>query len=194
MTRFPPLSEAALSDEQRALARLVCTGKVWPGPYNALARLPAVGLGLHALVTALKSGPLPAAVQEVAVLTVAAGCRCQYGWHAHVPLALAAGVDSAGLARIGKGLDPAFSAATLQGTWMVAAQLLADSLDPPRLGTPALDDETDLIGLTALVGAYWLIFKLVDLDQPSPRPSIIPLDRCPPSLGSRHVRRDIDLR
>jgi alkylhydroperoxidase family enzyme len=191
-TRLPLLDDDSLTCEQRALAeRVSVKGRAWPGPYNALARIPAVGIALHALMTALKREPLAPAQQEVAILTVAAEMRCAYGWHAHIPVALDVGVPEEPLARLGAGVDPGFSDAVLHETWHVARQLVGDSAAAQEsLGRLIARDERAAVTLTALIGAYQLIFQLVGLDDRKPNPSSIALaagSLCQTNLEQRHV-------
>ncbi|MDQ0137781.1 4-carboxymuconolactone decarboxylase [Neorhizobium galegae] len=186
MTVFPRLDENGLNEAQKRLFDRVCVGgKLWPGPYNALARVPAIGLAMTELSRSVKAAGLSGSVQEVAILTVAAERRCSYGWHAHIPIALSAGVNADALRRLGQGGDPGFADAEFQQTWRISKAIICDGAGSAEVADYALKADELAVALVSLVGVYWIVFELVKLDRREERPSSIPLN-----LG---WRRDADV-
>jgi AhpD family alkylhydroperoxidase len=106
---------------------------------------------------------LPVAVTEAVILAVARELDCAYGWHAHVPLALAAGVSRSALARAGSREPPVFEDREMHRSWSIAASLAKGGADP-LLHDLAATEPTRAVELTLLAGVYRLIFQLVDLD------------------------------
>jgi 4-carboxymuconolactone decarboxylase len=170
-----PPSES-LTAAQARLLQVSSPDNRWAGPYTALARVPDAGLALHSLVRSIDERTLAPALRETAILTTAAGLGCAYGWHAHVPLGLAAGLDRDGLERLGAGLDPRFEDARVQRAWRATGELLA--MNPgTSTETAALieEDEVGGVALIVLVGAYRSIFQLVAITGGHRPPSSVPL-------------------
>jgi 4-carboxymuconolactone decarboxylase len=130
------------------------------GPFDAMLRAPRSGAALQGVGAALRyRSVLPERVRELATLLVAAHHRSAYEWHAHAPLAAAAGLpdDLVTAIRTGRTVEPDDPA---QRVAVVAVRQL--------LGTGDLDDdcwtaavaelgEAAAVELTTLVGYYSLL-------------------------------------
>ncbi|MET7795125.1 carboxymuconolactone decarboxylase family protein [Streptomyces decoyicus] len=107
----------------------------------------------------LRSGRLPGRVRELLILRTAYHTRASYEWGRHVPLAKAAGVTEAEIARIPQGPDA-------EGWVEPDSHLLraADELhraarlsDTTWAALSAHYDDADLVEITMLVGQYHMV-------------------------------------
>lgn len=107
----------------------------------------------------LFGGTLPARDRELVILCTARLCDARYEWAHHVPLALAAGLDSTEIDRIGAGVDVAGWDEADAALVRAVSELHADA----RISQPTWDqlatryDEAQLIELCMLVGQYHLV-------------------------------------
>jgi 4-carboxymuconolactone decarboxylase len=96
--RFPKLTDADMSAEQRDVAALISAGPRGEvrGPFIALLHNAAIARHLQALGEQLRwRGKLPQKLVELAVLITARRWSCQHEWFMHEPLARKAGLDGA---------------------------------------------------------------------------------------------------
>jgi 4-carboxymuconolactone decarboxylase len=167
--RLRPLRPDELDAEQRAVYDALADppGRVGldpdgslQGPFDAMLRAPRSGAALQAVGAALRyGGVLPERVRELATLQVAAHHRSEFEWHAHAPIAVAAGLPEALVAavRIGARVepdDPAERAAAV-----VVTQLLerGDVDDEAWAGAVGQLGAAGAVELTTLVGYYSLL-------------------------------------
>jgi 4-carboxymuconolactone decarboxylase len=169
VTRLRPLRPEELDAEQREVLTALSDppGRVkqnpdgsLQGPFDAMLRAPRSGAALQGVGAALRyRSVLPERVRELATLLVAAHHRSAYEWHAHAPLAAAAGLSAELVTAVRTGgevelPDPAEQAATAavrqllatgdvdDGTWAAAVETLG---------------EAGAVELTTLVGYYSLL-------------------------------------
>jgi 4-carboxymuconolactone decarboxylase len=93
--RFPQLTTAQLSDEQRPLAEQIekISSVGIGGPYNLLLRSPVFGQRMFDLLYYLRwHTSLPLSLNEFAILIVGLHWRSQVEWLAHAPIAIKAGL------------------------------------------------------------------------------------------------------
>ena len=98
MSRFPPLAERELTDEQRAVMEALLSGPrgVIEGPFIPLLRNPGLASRVEKVGEYLRfGGKLPAPLRELAILVVSEAWRSPFEWYAHAPLALKAGIPQA---------------------------------------------------------------------------------------------------
>ncbi|MGF6638027.1 AhpD family alkylhydroperoxidase [Paraburkholderia sp. MM5496-R1] len=171
MSYFPQLDAARLSDTQRRLSAAVAKpGAPWPGPFNALARAAEVGLCMYDMLLYYKSASrLSLAAREVVVLTVARALNCPYGWHAHVPLALSAGVNARALEKLAVAVHASYGDDTIDAVARITRGVLDNR---PVERTDVLDDAL-LVEVITFVGIYRMLFQLVNTDGPDYVPSCI---------------------
>ncbi len=167
--RLRPLRPDELDAEQRAVYDALADppGRVGlapdgslHGPFDAMLRAPRSGAALQSVGAALRYGSvLPERVRELATLQVAAHHRSEFEWHAHAPLAVAAGLPGALLEAVRTGGpvepdDPAERAAAV-----VVAQLLVrgDVDDDAWAIAVGQLGEAGAVELTTLVGYYSLL-------------------------------------
>lgn len=130
------------------------------GPFDAMLRAPHSGAALQSVGAALRyRGVLTDRVRELVTLLVAAHHRSAYEWHAHAPLAAAAGLPDALITAIRTGApvephEPAERAAAV-----AVRQLLTtgDLDDAAWSGAVAALGAAGTVELTTLVGYYALL-------------------------------------
>ena len=94
MSRLPLLDRAALDEATAAVFDAIASGprgRVSP-PYQALLRSPALAGRIQSLGAFLRfESAFPDSLREFAILITARAWNCAYEWHAHYPIAVAAG-------------------------------------------------------------------------------------------------------
>ncbi len=94
--RFPQLTMAQLTDEQRPLGEAIMkiSSVGIAGPYNPLLRSPVLGQRMFDLLDYLRwHSSVPLRLNEFAILITGRLWRSQVEWYAHAPLALKAGLS-----------------------------------------------------------------------------------------------------
>jgi 4-carboxymuconolactone decarboxylase len=106
--RFKPLTWDEMTPEQQAMTRAVLDGQrgAMQGPYNVLLRSPEMGnlaqeFGAHMRF----QSSLPLALNELAILMIARDWTAQFVWWVHRRIAQEAGLPSALIDAIAKGLS-----------------------------------------------------------------------------------------
>jgi 4-carboxymuconolactone decarboxylase len=167
--RLRPLHPDELDADQRAVYDALADppGRVGldpdgslQGPFDAMLRAPRSGAALQSVGAALRyRSVLSERVRELATLLVAAHHRSAFEWHAHAPLAAAAGLPDALVEAIRTGGpvepdDPAERAAAV-----AVGELLAtgDLDDGTWAGAVGALGEAGAVELTTLVGYYSLL-------------------------------------
>lgn len=109
--RPPVLDEATLTPEQRAVHDAILQGPrgVVEGPLRVWLHSPGLAERAQALGAYCRYGTsLPTRLSELAILVVGAHWQSGFEWHAHAPIALAAGVAPETIAAIKAGQTPQF--------------------------------------------------------------------------------------
>lgn len=168
MSRLPPLDEAGLTTEQRAVLDAVNAGPRAQsgrrigliGPFGVWARAPAVGMAAQALGATIRyRTELPDNVREIAICTVGAHHRAKFEFAAHAPLAIAAGVAQESIDAIRTGNEPELTDTKERLAYRIATELLRQH----RLSDSTYDDamvafgEAALIELVSVVGYYCMV-------------------------------------
>ncbi|MFD1528734.1 carboxymuconolactone decarboxylase family protein [Pseudonocardia aurantiaca] len=179
--RLRPLRPDELDAEQREVLAALSDppGRVQrdpdgslQGPFDAMLRAPRSGAALQGVGAALRyRSVLPERVRELATLLVAAHHRSAYEWHAHAPLAAAAGLPDELVAavRTGGPVEP-HDRAERAAAAAVGQLLETGDLDDENWAaiTGALG-EAGAVELTTLVGYYSLLaMQLRTLRVPLP--------------------------
>lgn len=110
MERFPPLSDDALSDTQRAVVAAISSGKRGGvrGPFIALLHNPPLAQPVQALGEHLRFGTrFTPEVLEIAILVTAHHWQCAYEWYAHEKIARKAGLAIGIIEALAAGMAPA---------------------------------------------------------------------------------------
>ena len=107
--RFPPLTWAQLTEQQKTMMRHVLDGpRTAPnGPFNVMLRSPLMGDFAQELGAQVRfNSSLPPPLREMAILMAARHWTAHYEWNAHKTAALSAGLDPAIVAAIAAGERP----------------------------------------------------------------------------------------
>lgn len=164
MSRFPPIPDAELNDDQRAMAAVAGHG----GPYQAFLRAPRLWQALQATRHYLAGeSSLPAMVREAVMLAVARHWQSGGGFAAHVPLARAAGLSCAQIDAIGRGEMPGMAGPETCAALAATTRLLqAHALDDQGFeqAKQALG-EAGLVELMALIGFFSTISMILNVSE-----------------------------
>ena len=119
--RFPVLAPEQLTPEQQKLVQALLAGPrgggdatpdavakmLARGPFNAWMRSPELGERLQKVGEYVRfNTSLPLRLNELAILITARHWTSQYEWHAHLPLAVKAGLDPKIAAQLAEGKRP----------------------------------------------------------------------------------------
>jgi 4-carboxymuconolactone decarboxylase len=157
--RFPPLTPAQMTPEQRKVADAIASGPRGGlrGPFQAWLRSPELGDRLQKVGEYLRfSSAVPRRLNELAILITARAWDAQFEWYAHHRLALEAGLDPAVAADIAEGRRPASMRADEAVVYDFCTELRATR----RVGDATLAAALELLGehgvvdLIAVSGYY----------------------------------------
>lgn len=175
--RFPLLTPAELTDEQRAVYdsiagpprgngpfTMVYDDGALAGPFNAMLLSPAIGNAVQALGAVLRfGGALDGRLRELVICAISADLDSAYEWYAHSRVAVTVGIDEAELDHLRKGLVPP----TLSDAERAALDLTRVLLE----GTTVKDDlharvlahfgHSGVAELSLLVGYYRMLAGLL---------------------------------
>lgn len=170
MSRFPPLADADMTPEQRAVAGEIAGGPRGGvrGPFIALLHNPELARRVQALGEHLRFGTdFSDDLTEIAVLVTARHWTCQNEWVPHAKFAQQAGLSDAIIDAIAQGIAP-------PGLNADQALVLRFAQETHRNGapTPATYDEAQarfgragVLDLLALCGYYTLLAMVLNTAQ-----------------------------
>jgi 4-carboxymuconolactone decarboxylase len=170
MSRLPLPKPETMSAEQRRVHEAIRSGPRGSvgGPFPVLLLSPEVADPLQRLGAYLRFGsPLPARARELATLIASRHWTCQFEWHAHAPLAHAAGVPPALVAAIRERKAPAFDDPADRAVYEFATELL----ERGTVGDGAYGAALRILGaagvveLVALLGFYTTIAMTLNAHQ-----------------------------
>lgn len=170
MSRFPPIADADMTAEQRAVAAEISSGPRGGvrGPFIALLHNPALARRVQALGEHLRFGTsFSNDLTEIAVLATARHWTCQNEWLPHAQFARAAGLSEAIIEAIATGTPP-------PGLTDDQALVLHFAEETLRAGQPsaAIYDRAQgrfgragVLDLLALCGYYSLLAMVLNAAQ-----------------------------
>ena len=167
MSRLPPLERAALDEATAAVFDAIAAGprgRVSP-PYQAMLRSPALAERIQSLGAFLRfESAFPDHLREFAILITARAWNCAYEWHAHYPIAIAAGLSEAVAGAVAAGRRPNFADADVDAelVYGFSAELQETRLVNDALYGRALArfGEAGVVELTAING-YYAMFAMI---------------------------------
>ena len=165
MSRLPPLERAALDEATAAVFDAIASGprgRVSP-PYEALLRSPALAERIQSLGAFLRfESAFPDHLREFAILITARASNCAYEWHAHYPIAIAAGLPEAVAGALAAGRRPAFADTDTELVYDFSAELQETRRVNDALYGRALArfGEDGIVELTAING-YYAMFAMI---------------------------------
>ncbi len=177
--RFRPLTHDQLTAEQKVMVNDLLAGKRTSlnGPFNVLLRSPDMGNLSQKLGEYVRfRTSVPARLNEMAILLTARWWSSQYQFHAHKPLALAAGLSADVIDEIQAGRRPG----RMQADEAVVYDFSAELRDRRRVSDAtfkaavALLGERGVVDLIATLGYYDLVAMVLNVDR-YPLPDGAPL-------------------
>jgi 4-carboxymuconolactone decarboxylase len=168
--RFPPLTWDALTPAQQAMVTDVLGGAraSLDGPFNALLRSPEMGNLAQNLGEYLRyRAAMPPRLRELAILITARHWSSQFEWHAHEPLARAAGLDASVIDDIHAGRRPARMQRDEADVYDFVSELRARHRVSDATFRAAVDTlgEAGVIDLIGLMGYYDLVAMILNVDR-----------------------------
>ena len=168
--RFPQLTMAQLTDEQRPLGEAIMkiSSVGIAGPYNPMLRSPVFGQRIFDLLDYLRwHSSLPLRLNEFAILITGRLWRSQVEWYAHGPLALKAGLSPTIIADLKANRRPAAMQPDEAAVYDFVTELstrheVSDEIfarAKMRLG------EQQVVDLTAVTGTYVTIAMLLAMAE-----------------------------
>ncbi len=168
--RMPQLSDAAMSDAQRAAAAELTAGprKGVKGPFIPLLRSPDLMARLEKVGQYLRFGStLPPRLSEFATLVVSRAWTQQFEWATHVPYALAAGTSQSTLDDLAVGRRPSEMSEEESIVYDFTTELSSNHgvCDATYTGAATRFGEQGVVDLVALIGYFTLISMELNVSQ-----------------------------
>lgn len=170
MTRYQQISLAEMTSAQKEVRDEIVAGRRgrFGGPFEILIRAPEVCRHLQRLGEYLRWGSsLPPALSELAICLTARHLRANYEWHAHVPLAVEAGVPAAAIEAIRIGSAPSFTATDQ----VLVHRVVTELIETKRLSDATFGDasarfgEQGVVELGTIVGYYTAVGNALNIFQ-----------------------------
>jgi 4-carboxymuconolactone decarboxylase len=168
MSRYRDIAPEQMTPVQKQVHDEIIGGKRgrFGGPFQLLIRAPEACRHLSRLGEYLRWGSsLGPASSELAICLTARSIRANYEWHAHAPLAVAAGVPAAAIEAIRTGGAPQFQAKDQALVYRIVTELI----DTKRLSDAAFAEaiaafgEQGVIELGTIIGYYTAIGNALNI-------------------------------
>jgi 4-carboxymuconolactone decarboxylase len=162
MTRYREIAASDMTPLQKEVHDEIVAGRRgrFGGPFQLLIRAPEACRHLSRLGEYLRWGSsLSPALSELAICLTARHLRADYEWHAHAPLAIAAGAPAAAIEAIRTGAAPQFPAKD-QG---LVNRLVTELIDTKHLSDASFAEaiaafgERGVVELGTIIGYYTAI-------------------------------------
>src|SRR5262249_10953644 len=168
--RFPQLTMAQLTDEQRPLGEAIMKiSKVGiAGPYNPMLRSPVYGQRMFDLLAYLRwETSVPLRLNEFAILIIARQWRSQVEWFAHGPLAEKAGLSPQMIAELKQTRRPSNVGPDETAVYDSVTDLTTNRRvsDDTFARTRKLLGEQQVVALTAVSGTYITVAMLLAMAE-----------------------------
>ena len=168
--RFPQLTMAQLTDQQRPLGEAIMkiSSVGIAGPYNPLLRSPVFGQRMFDLLDYLRwHTSLPLRLNEFAILITGRLWRSQVEWYAHGPLALKAGLSPEVIADLKANRRPAAMQPDEAAVYDFVMELSVrhEVSDETFARAKRLLGEQQVVDLTAVTGTYVTVAMLLAMAE-----------------------------
>ena len=178
--RFRPLTWQEMSPPQQVMVNELLAGKrgTLNGPFNVFLRSPEVGNLAQRLGEQVRfRSSLAPRLNEMAILMTARWWSSQYEWHAHQPLALAAGLSSDVVEALQTGTRPANMAADETVVYDFSTELRDRRRVSDKTFAAAVKafGEQGVMDLIAVMGYYDIVSMTLNVDgYPLPDGAALP--------------------
>ena len=172
--RFPPVTEAEMTPEQRTVAAEIAAGPRGElrGPFVPMIRSPALAAHVQRLGAFLRfETGIPDDCLEIAILMTARHYDCAFVWESHRVLGTKAGVPREVIAAIAARRAPPGLAPPQAAVATFCAELLARNKVPDAAfdGIDKLWGRKGVMDLTAVCGYYGLMARVLNVaERPMP--------------------------
>jgi len=168
--RFPQLTMAQLTDQQRPLGEAIMkiSSVGIAGPYNPMLRSPVFGQRMFDLLDYLRwHTSLPLRLNEFAILITGRLWRSQVEWYAHGPLALKAGLSPEVIADLKANRRPAAMQPDEAAVYDFVMELSTrhEVSDETFARARTLLSEQQVVDLTAVTGTYVTVAMLLAMAE-----------------------------
>ena len=170
-TRFPPLTDEQMTEEQRAVVEAIQAGPRGAGlrgPFNALLRSPVLCDLVQRVGAYVRFGTsLPAPLNELAICMAGRKWGAQYEFYAHRLLGIDAGLNPAILDAVALGRRPADMSSDETIVYEFVTDLLSTGhVTDARYGA-AMDrfGERGVMDMVGAVGYYSLVSMVLNVAQ-----------------------------
>jgi len=168
--RFPQLTMAQLTDQQRPLGEAIMkiSSVGIAGPYNPMLRSPVFGQRMFDLLDYLRwHSSMPLRLNEFAILITGRIWRSQVEWYAHGPLALKAGLSPEVIADLKANKRPASMQPDEAVVYDFVTELSTrhEVSDETFARAKKLLGEQQVVDLTAVTGTYVAIAMLLAMAE-----------------------------
>ena len=168
--RFPQLTMAQLTDQQRPLGEAIMkiSSVGIAGPYNPMLRSPVFGQRMFDLLDYLRwHTSLPLRLNEFAILITGRLWRSQVEWYAHGPLALKAGLSPEVIADLKANRRPAAMQPDEAAVYDFVTELSVrhEVSDETFARAKRLLGEQQVVDLTAVTGTYVTVAMLLAMAE-----------------------------
>jgi 4-carboxymuconolactone decarboxylase len=168
MTRYREITVAEMTPAQKEVHDEIVAGRRgrFGGPFQLLIWAPEACRHLSRLGEYLRWGSsLPPAFSELAICLTARHLQAHYEWHAHAPLAVAAGVPEAAIEAIRSGAAPQFAAQDQALVHRLVGELIETKRvsDATFAEAVATFGERGIIELGTIVGYYTAIGNALNI-------------------------------
>jgi 4-carboxymuconolactone decarboxylase len=168
--RFPQLTMAQLTDQQRPLGEAIMkiSSVGIAGPYNPMLRSPVFGQRMFDLLDYLRwHTSLPLRLNEFAILITGRLWRSQVEWYAHGPLASKAGLSPKVIADLKANRRPAAMQPDEAAVYDFVMELSVrhEVSDETFARAKRLLGEQQVVDLTAVTGTYVTIAMLLAMAE-----------------------------
>jgi 4-carboxymuconolactone decarboxylase len=180
VTRIAIVKRAEMNEEQgRVFDAAEKSGNPTGGPYWAYIRYPKLMQAAQDMGGAVRAGPLPARVRQIAVLTAVRHWNARFPWAAQVRASLQAGVDQATIDAINAGKTPDLAEPRERMAYQLARELLANKglSDSTYKEAERLFKPDELVTLVAAVGQFSMVSctaNAFDITPPEGAPAMLP--------------------
>jgi 4-carboxymuconolactone decarboxylase len=168
--RFKPYTWDTLTADQKRMVNEIMSGPrtSLEGPFNMLLRSPELGARIAKVGEYLRfNSTIPRRLNEMAILLTAKTWAAQYEWHAHKPLAVAAGLSTSIIDDIQAGRRPA----NMQADETTIYEFAKEYREKHRVSDATFSaavkmfGEQGVVDLVSVMGYYDLISMVLNVDR-----------------------------